>query len=134
VTSDSPAPAFSYDDYPVMPGNGHQSYLPSAVPADAEPAGNGYWPHRQPTAPGDVPGPGASGYLDGPAQNPGPRHASAQAADYGNGHNGYGQHAQAGYLPGGYPAGSRDQAGYARQDSYGPDGYGGYPEYGAAGH
>jgi len=122
VTPGSHAAA-SYDDYPGMPGNGHGSYLPAAVPEDTRPAGNGYW---QPTAPGYSPGAGAFGYQGGPVQDPGVR-----AGEY---RNGRGRHHQPAYLPGGYSAGSPEQAGYARQDPYGHNGYGGYPEYGTAGH
>jgi hypothetical protein len=128
VTSDSQAAALSHDDYPAMPGNGHGSYLPAAVPGDAGHAANGYW---QPAAPDYRPGAAAPGYQDRPAQAPDARDAGARAADY---RNGYGRHDRTAYFPGGYPAGSPDQAGYARQDPYGHDGYGGYPGYGPTGH
>ena len=129
VTPGSHASAVSYDDYSGMSGNGHGSYLPAAVPGDNGHAGNGYW---QPTARGYPPGASASGYQGGPAQDPGAHDVGADAA-YRNGH---GRHHQTTYLPGGYPAaaGSQDQAGYARQDPYGHNGYGGYPEYGTPGH
>jgi hypothetical protein len=126
VTPGSHAAA-SYDEYPGMPGNGHGSYLPTAVPEDTGHAGNGYW---QPTAPpGYSPGASASGYQAGPAQDPATRDVGAPAEH----RNGHGRHHQAAYLPGGYSAGSPDQAGYPRQDPYGHNGYGGYPEYGTAG-
>ena len=129
VTSDSQDTAFGYGDYPAVPGNGHGSYLPSPVPGSTgRHTGNGYWQHQQPTAPAKAPGPGPSGYPGDLAQGPDPRGPGAQA-DY---RNGYGQHDQAGYLPGGYPAGSHNAAGYGLPDPYGRDGYGGYPEYGAA--
>jgi hypothetical protein len=128
VTPDSQAAGFSYDAYPAMPGNGHGSYLPAAVPGDAGHAANDYWQPAAPEYP--PPGAGASGYQDGPAQVPDARDAGARAASY---RNGYGRHEQAAYLPGGYPAGSPDQVGYARQDPYGHDGYGGYPGYGPTG-
>jgi hypothetical protein len=115
VTPDSqPTMASSYDSYPAVPsngnGNGHgQSYRPPAVPGDTgqNRNGNGYWP--QP-----------------PAQTP---NGDGHGAGY---RNGYGQHGQAGYLPGSYPASQNDQAGYPPVDPYGSDGYGGYPGYGAA--
>ena len=127
VTPGSHAAA-SYDDYPGMPGNGHGSYLPAAVPADTGHAGNGYW---QPTAPGYSPGASAYGYQGGPAPDPGARDAGAPAAEH---RNGRGRHHQPAYLPGGYAAGPQDQAGYARPDPYGHNGYSGYPEYGTGGH
>ena len=123
VTPGSHASAVSYDDYSGMSGNGHGSYLPAAVPGDNGHAGNGYW---QPTARGYPPGASASGYQGGPVQDPGVR-----AGEY---RNGRGRHHQPAYLPGGYSAGSPEQAGYARRDPYGYDGYGGYPGYGPAGH
>ena len=133
VTSDSQDTAFSYGDYPDLPGgNGHGPYLPSPVPGGTSTgrhSGSNYWQHQQPTAPAGVLGAGASGYPDAPAQAPDPRDSGAQAAGY---RNGYGQHDQPGYLPNGYPAGSHNPAGYGLQDPYGHDGYGGYPEYGAA--
>jgi len=126
VTSDSQDTAVSYGDYPALPGNGHGSYLPSPVPdRTGRHAGTGQW--QQPTAPASVPGPAGNGYPDVPARRRGRHGAGAQAADY---RNGYGQQDQAGYLPNGYPAGSRDPAGHGVQDPYGRDGYGGYPEYG----
>jgi hypothetical protein len=128
VTSDSQDAAFGYDAYPAMPGNGHGPYLPAAVPGDAGQAANGYW---QPAAPDYPPGAGTSGYQDGRAQPPDARDAGARTAGY---RNGYGRHDRAAYVPGGYSAGSPDQAGYARQDPYGHDGYGGYPGYGPTGH
>jgi hypothetical protein len=128
VTSDSQAAAFNYDAYPAMPGNGHGPYLPAAVPGDAGYAANGYW---QPAAPDYPPGAGTSGYQDSPAQTSGTRDAGARTADH---RNGYGRHDRASYVPGGYPARSSDQAGYARQDPNGHDGYGGYPGYGPTGH
>jgi hypothetical protein len=133
VTSDSQDAAFSYGDYPALPGNGHGSYLPSPVAGSTgRHSGAGY--RQPPTAPASVPGPAGadqagSGYPDSPARGRGRHGAGAQAADY---RNGYGQQDQASYLPNGYPAGSRDPAGYGLQDPYGRDGYGGYPEYGSA--
>jgi hypothetical protein len=122
VTSDSQDTAFSYGDYPDLPGNGHGSYPPSPVAGSrGRHSGADYW--QQPAAPASVPGP------DGPAQRRGRHGAGAPAADY---RNGYGQQDQASYLPSGYPAGSRDPAGYSPHDPYGRDGYGGYPEYGPA--
>jgi len=119
VTSDSQDTAFSYGDYPAPAGNGHGSYLPSPVAGSTgRHTGTDYW--QQPTTPASVPG---------PARSRGRHGAGTQAADY---RNGYGPQDQAGYLPNGYPAGSRDPAGYGPQDPYGRDGYGGYPEYGAA--
>jgi hypothetical protein len=145
VTSDSQDTAFGYGDYPAVPGNGHGSYLPSPAPGSTTDgsylpspapggstgrhAGNGHRPRQQPTAPADVPSPAAPGYPGEPAHRRDPRHASAQAVDY---RNGYGQQGQAGYLPGGYPAGSPNPAGYGPPDPYRRDGYNGYPEYGAA--
>jgi hypothetical protein len=145
VTSDSQDATFSYGDYPAVPGNGHGSYLPSPLPGSTPDgsylpspvpgnstgrhAGNGHRPRQQPTAPADLPAPAASGYPADPGRGRDPRHASAPVADY---RNGYGQHDQAGYLPGGYPAGSPNPAGYGLPDPYGRDGYNGYPEYGAA--
>jgi hypothetical protein len=118
--------ASSYDRYPAMPGNGHgQSYLPPAVPGDRGQNQNDYW-HQQPSAPASPPDPSDPGYPDSAAQVPS---ADAHGADY---QNGYGQHGQAGYPPGSYPASQNDPAGYAPVDPYGSDGYGGYPEYGAA--
>jgi hypothetical protein len=123
VTSDSQDAALSYGDYPALPGNGQGSYLPSPVAGSTgRHSGTAY--RQQPTAPASVPG-----YPDGPARGRGRHGAGAQAADY---RNGYGQQDQASYLPNGYPAGSRDPAGYGPQDPYGRDGYGGYPEYGSA--
>ncbi len=130
VTPDSQQTvASSYDGYPAMPGAGHgQSYPPPTVPNGTGQNGNGYWQH-QPAAPGHQPDPGAPSYLDNAAQVPDPR-TDGTEADY---LNGYGRHGQAGYLPSGYPADQQDPAGYAPVDPYGSDGYGGYPEYGAAG-
>lgn len=125
VTPDGQDTAFGYGDYPGAPGHG--SYLPAPGPGSTgRHSGNGHRQHQQPTA--SVPSPGATGYLDGPAQDPVPRDPGAQAPEY---RNGYGRHEHAGYLPGGYPAGSHNPAGYGRQDPYGRDGYDGYPEYGA---
>jgi hypothetical protein len=125
VTPDSPqTEAPGYNGYPAAAGNGHgQPYLPGTVPN-----GNGYW-HQSAPVSGSLPEPGSSSYLDGAAQAGDPRRADAQGPDY---RNGYGQHEQAGYPPNGYPAGPDNPAGYASADPYGSDGYGGYPEYGAA--
>jgi hypothetical protein len=130
VTPDSQQTvASSYDGYPAAPGNGPpESYLPPAVPGGMGQAGNGYW-HQQPSAPG-APDPGAARYPDSAAPAGSLPDGDAQEAEY---RNGYGQREQAGYLPDGYPAGPHDPAGYAPVDPYGSDGYGGYPEYGAAG-
>jgi hypothetical protein len=127
VTPDrQPTMASSYDGYPSMPGNGHgQSYPPPAVPGGIEQNQNGYW-HQQPSAPADPSAPSDPSYLDGAAQVP---DTDAHGADY---PNGYGRHGQAGYLPSTYPTSQNDPAGYAPVDPYGSDGYGGYPEYGAA--
>jgi hypothetical protein len=122
VTSDSQDTALSYGDYPALPGNGHGSYLPSPVAGSTGRHSGTY--RQQPTAPASVPR-----YPDGPVRARGRHGAGAQAADY---RNGYGQQDQASSLPNGYPAGSRDPAGYGLQDPYGQDGYGGYPEYGPA--
>ena len=104
VTPDSQqAPASGYNGYAATPVNG------SGMPYPAPPApgtgqnGNGYW-HQ-------------------------PDQAGPQQPDY---QNGYGQHSQAGYPANGYPAIQDNPAGYAPDDPYGSDGYGGYPEYGAA--
>jgi len=114
--------ASSYDSYPAMPGNGHgQSYLPPAVPGDTGQHRNGYW-HQQPSAPASSSDQIDSSYLGNAAPVPN-----------GDGYrNGYGQHGQAGYPPSSYPTSQNDPAGYASVDPYGSDGYGGYPEYGAA--
>jgi len=137
VTADGQDTAFSYGDYPAASGNGHESYLSAPVPGSTgrhsgsstgRHSGNGHRVHQEPTT-AEVPSPGTAGYPDGPAQSFVPPDPGAQATDY---RNGYGQHDHAGYLPSGYPAGSYDPAGYGRQDPYGRDGYGGYPEYGAA--
>jgi hypothetical protein len=122
VTSDGQDTAVSYGDYPAAHGSDHDSYLSAPVSGSTgRHSGNGHW---QPTT-ARVPSPGTTGYPDGPA----PRHRGAQA-DY---QNGYGpQHDRAGYSPSGYPAGSHNPAGHGRPDPYGRDGYGGYPEYGAA--
>jgi hypothetical protein len=121
VTPDSqPTMASSYDSYSAVPGNGHgQSYLPPAVPGDTGQNRNGYW-HQQPSAPANSPD--RSNAAQGPNADP-----------YGAGYqNGYGQPEQAGYQPGSYPTSQNDPAGYAPVDPYRSDGYGGYPEYGAA--
>ena len=104
VTPDSgQAPASGYNGYAANPVNG------SGLPYPAPPApgtgqnGNGYW-HQ-------------------------PDQAGQQQPDY---RNGYGEHSQAGYPANGYPAGPENPAGYAPDDPYRSDGYGGYPEYGAA--
>ena len=127
VTPDSqPTMASSYDSYPAMPSSGHgQSYLPPAVPSDAGQNRNGYW-HQQPSAPANSSDRSDPSYLGSAAQVP---NADAQTGGY---QNGYGQHGQAGYLPSSYPTSQNDPAGYAPGDPYGSDGYGGYPEYGAA--
>ena len=121
VTPDSqPTMASSYDSYPAIPGNGHgQAYLPSAVPSDH----NGYW-HQQPSAPANSSDPSYPGSAAQQVPN-----ADAQGAGY---RNGYGQQSQAGYLPSSHPTSQNDPAGYVPVDPYGSDGYGGYPEYGAA--
>jgi hypothetical protein len=126
LTPDSqPTMASSYDSYSAMPGNGHgQSYLPPAMPGDTGQNQNGYW-HQQPSAPASSSDRSNSSY-PGAAQAP---NADAQGAGY---RNGYGRHDQSGYLPGSYPASENDPAGYAPVDPYRSDGYGGYPEYGAA--
>jgi hypothetical protein len=130
VTSDSQDTAASYGDYPALPGNGHGSYLPPPVPdSTGRHAGTGHW--QQPAVPASLPGPADSGYPEVPARRRGRHGAGAQAADY---RDGYGEQDQAGYLPNGYPAGSRDPAGYGVHDPYGRDGYGGYPEYGTTGN
>jgi hypothetical protein len=124
VTSDGQDTAVSYGDYPA-PDHGPGSYLSAPISGSTgRHSGNGHRQSQQPTT-ASVPGPGTTGYPDGPA----PRDRGAHAAGY---RNGYGQHERAGYVPGGYPAGSPNPAGYGRQDRYGRDEYGGYPEYGAA--
>jgi hypothetical protein len=131
VTPDSQQTVASgYNDYPATPGNGHgQPYLPPAVPGGTGRSGNGYWEQAAPPS-GSLPEPGGPNYLQAPAQADDPRHADVQEPDYRNGH---GRRGEAGYPPNGYPAGPDDPAGYAPVDPYGSDGYGGYPEYGAAG-
>jgi hypothetical protein len=130
VTPDSgQAPASGYNSYPATPGNGHgQPYQPPAVPGGTGQNGNGYW---QPApGSGSLPAPGGgSSYPEAAAQASEPRHADVQGPGY---RNGYGQHGQADYPPNGYPADPANPAGYAPVDPYGSDGYGGYPEYGAA--
>jgi hypothetical protein len=130
VTPDSQqTTASEYDGYPATPGNGYgQPYLPPAVPGGTGQNGNGYW-HQSAPVSGSLPEPGGSSYLNAAEQGADPRRADAQGPDY---RNGYGRHGQAGYPPSGYPAGPDDPAGYAPVDPYGSDGYGGYPEYGAA--
>ena len=134
VTPDSQATASGYSEYSGAhsrpSGNGHESYLPSAPPAESgQPAGNGYW-HHQPSLSGSIPDPATPSYLDGPRQYPDPLGAGSHRADYGSGHP---AHDAAGYPSSSYPAVPHDPAGYAPLDPYGPDGYGGYPGYGAAG-
>jgi hypothetical protein len=149
VTPDSqPTVASSYDDYPALSGhdpsaylppvgaghigqngNGHGAYLPPPPSAGhLGQNGNGYW-HERPSGPAHAADPGGSGYPDDGAQVPDPRDAGVQ----GNYRNGYGEHGEADYPPGGYPADPQNPAGYPPVDPYGRDGYGGYPEYGAAG-
>ncbi len=124
------AVASGYNGYPATPGNGHgQPYPPPAVPGDTGASGNGYWHQAAPVS-GSLPEPGGPSYLQAPAQADDQRRGDVQETDY---RNGYGRHGQAGYPPNGYPAGPDDPAGYAPVDPYGSDGYGGYPEYGAAG-
>jgi hypothetical protein len=131
VTSDSQQTVASgYNGYPATPGNGHgQPYLPPAVPGGTGRSGNDYWQQAAPTS-GSLPEPGGPSYPQAPAQADDPRPADLHEPDY---QNGYGRHGQADYPPNGYPAGPDDPAGYAPVDPYGSDGYGGYPEYGAAG-
>jgi hypothetical protein len=101
--------ASRYDGYPAAPGNGHRdSYPPPAAPGDTGQAGNGYW--QQPQAQNLPPDPAIPGYQDG-----------------------HGRHGQARYLPDGYQDGQHDPAAYAPADPYRSNGYGDYPEYGAAG-
>ena len=130
VTPDSrQAPASGYNGYPGTPGNGHgQPYPPPPAPDGAAHNGNGYWHHSAPVS-GSLPAPEGSSYLEAPAQAGQPYHADVAEPDY---RNGYGQHNPAGYPPDGYPAAPENPAGYATADPYGSDGYGGYPEYGAA--
>jgi hypothetical protein len=138
VTPDSQATVSGYSDYsgahsrPADNGNG--SYLPSALPGETSgPASNGYW-HQQPPTPSSLPAPEAPSYLSGPRQYADPLGAGSHRADYGNGYaSGYAPPDPAGYPPGSYPPGPQDPAGYAPLDPYGPDGYGGYPGYGAPG-
>jgi hypothetical protein len=127
VTPDSqPTMVSSYDSYPAMPGNGHgQSYLPPAVPGDTGQNRNGYW-HQPPSEPANSSDRSNSSYPGSAAQAP---NADPHGAGY---PNGYGQHEQAVYRPGSYPTSQNDPAGYAPVDPYRSDGYGGYPEYGAA--
>ncbi|MGH3410117.1 MAG: hypothetical protein ACRDRJ_47615, partial [Streptosporangiaceae bacterium] len=130
VTPDSgQAPASGYNGYPATSGNGHgQLYPPAAAPGGTGQNGNGYW-HQSAPVSGSLPTPADPGYLGAPAQA-GPQHqAGSGEPDY---RNGYGQHSTAGYPPDGYPAAPANPAGYAPVDPYGSDGYGGYPEYGAA--
>ena len=131
VTPDSQQTVASgYNDYPATPGNGHgQPYLPPAVPGGTGRSGNGYWDQAAPPS-GSLPEPGGPSYLQAPAQADDPRHSDVQEPDYRNGHE---RRGEAGYPPNGYPAGPDDPAGHAPVDPYGSDGYGGYPEYGAAG-
>jgi hypothetical protein len=145
VTPDSQqALGSSYDDYPDLSGhgsypppaaagnlgqngNGHGAYLPPAGAGNMEQNGNSYW-HQQPPAPAQATDPGGARYPDSGAQVPDPRNAGGQ----GSYRNGYGPHGEADYPPVGYPADPQNPAGYAPEDPYGRDGYGGYPEYGAA--
>jgi hypothetical protein len=135
VTPDSQATVSGYSEYsgahsrPAGNGNGTGSYLPPGEAA--QPASNGYWQQRPPDTPS---------YLDGPPQYADPLGSGRHGADYGNGHghgNGYGSGYAppdpAGYPPGSYEAGPQDPARYGPPDPYGPDGYGGYPGYGAPG-
>jgi hypothetical protein len=101
------------------PGSGGQIPPPSAGP------GNGWYPgspagfgagYSDIAAPSAGPGSGEPGYQNG--------NARAGVPGYPNGHD------PAGYLPSEYPAGQPDAAGYADQDPYGRDPYGGYPGYG----
>jgi hypothetical protein len=130
VTPDSrQAPASGYNGYPATPGNGHgQPYPPPAAPGGTGQNGNGYWHQAAPVS-GSLPAPEGSSYLEAPAQAGQPHHAGVPETDY---RNGYGQHNPAGYPLDGYPAAPENPAGYAPVDPYGSDGYGGYPEYGAA--
>jgi hypothetical protein len=133
VTPDSQAGTPGYGEYrgahSAAPGNGHGSYLPSALPGEpGPPAESGYW-QGPPSVPGGVPDPGTPSYPDGPGQLPDPLGTGGHQAAYGNGYGGYDP---AGYQPGSYPAGPHDPAGYAPLDPYGRDGYGGYPGYGPA--
>ncbi|HEX4660816.1 MAG TPA: hypothetical protein VH307_25775 [Streptosporangiaceae bacterium] len=130
VTPDSQATVSGYGEYSGAhsrpAGNGHESYLPAE---SRQPAGNGYW-HDQPSLSGSIADPATASYLDGSRQYPDPLGAASHRADYGSGHP---AHDPAGYPPSSYPAVPHDPAGYAPLDPYGPDGYGGYPGYGAAG-
>jgi hypothetical protein len=124
VTPDSQQTVASrYDSYPGTPGNGHQALYESAAPSGNGHNANGYG--RQSPARDGSPG----HYPDSAAQAGDPRGAAASEPGY---LNGYGRPDQAGYLGNGYHAQAPDPAGYTPADSYGSDGYGGYPEYGAA--
>jgi hypothetical protein len=116
VTPASGNPYGSYvtPDSQQTPASGYNGY--GATPVN----GNGL-PYQAPPAPGT--GQNGNGYWHQPDQ------ARPQQPDY---RNGYGQDSQAGYPANGYPAGPDNPAGYAPDDPYGSDGYGGYPEYGAA--
>jgi hypothetical protein len=130
VTPDShQAPPSGYNGYPATPGNGHgQPYPPPPAPGGTGQNGNGYWHEAAPVS-GSLPAPAGSSYLGAPAPAGEPHHAGVPELDY---RNGYGQHNPAGYPLDGYPAAPENPAGYAPVDPYGSDGYGGYPEYGAA--
>jgi hypothetical protein len=130
VTPDSQQTVASpYDSYPGTPGNGHQGSYQPAPPSGNGHNGNGYW--QQPPAPDGPPDPRAGRYPDSAAQAADPRSAAAPEPGY---LNGYGQPDQAGYFGNGYHAQAPEPAGYPPADGYGSDGYGGYPEYGPAGH
>jgi hypothetical protein len=125
----SSAPAAGYNGYPAASGNGHgQAYQPPAAPGGTGQNGNGYW-HQSAPASGSLPAPEGSGYPETPAHAGQAHQVGVPETDY---RNGYGQHSPAGYPPASYPAAPDTPAGYPPVDPYGNDGYGGYPEYGAA--
>jgi hypothetical protein len=94
--------AAGYNGYPATPGNGHAQSYPP------------------PSAYGAT-GQDGNGYWQQPPAGNGPGYP-----------NGHGQPGQAQYRPEEYQAGQHDPAGYPPGDHYGSDGYGDYPEYGAA--